>query len=63
MAVKLEGQKRSYHPKHSDHVECLVHSIKTTWGELSPIQQLAVESGLDTDETCQCILAPERARP
>ena len=57
MAVKLEGQKRLYHPKNTDEVKCLVHGLVTTWGALNAIQQLALEEGLDTTEDLPCLLA------
>lgn len=56
MALKLEGFKKPYHPKDSDEVKCLIHNLTTTWGELSSIQQLAVEEGLDTTEDLPCLL-------
>jgi len=40
----------------SSPVECEVHGVKTTWGALDPIRQLAVESGLDTTPDSKCIL-------
>lgn len=60
MAVKLEGIKKPYTPKDSDHVECPTHGFKTTWGALDPIQRLAVESGLDTSDDLPCILEPHQ---
>ena len=47
-------------PKDSDPVDCLTHDVHTTWGALSPIQQLAVESGLDTLPELPCLLLPEK---
>jgi hypothetical protein len=41
-------------------VDCPVHNIHTTWGALDPIQQLAVESGLDTTTDLPCILEPRK---
>lgn len=58
MAVKLEGVRKLYHPKPDDEVKCDVHGTITTWGALDPIQQLAVESGLDTVADSPCLLAP-----
>jgi hypothetical protein len=40
----------------SSPVECEVHGVKTTWGALNPIQQLAVEGGLDTTPDLTCLL-------
>lgn len=60
MSVKLEGRRRAYNPKDSDEVRCEEHGVVTTWGELSAIQQLAVESGLDTTSDLPCLLQPER---
>jgi len=59
MSVKLEGQCKRYHPKDTDQVRCEIHGLVTTWGALSPIQQLAVEEGLDTQDDMTCLLAPE----
>ena len=56
--VKLEGRKKPYSPKESDKVECTNHGVVTTWGALDPIQQLAVESGLDTTPDRPCLLLP-----
>jgi hypothetical protein len=58
MTVKLEGQKKRYHPKNSDEVKCDTHNFVTTWGALNSIQKLAVEEGLDTTEDLPCLLAP-----
>ena len=44
-----------YNPKDSDPVVCETHNFKTTWGELDPIRQLAVESSLDVEGDV-CIL-------
>ncbi|NEV75607.1 hypothetical protein DYI24_00750 [Rhodopseudomonas sp. BR0C11] len=44
-------------PDDATPVECPVHGVKTTWGQLSPIQRLAVETGLDTADDLPCILA------
>jgi hypothetical protein len=62
MSVKLEGRKRPYHPKDSDEVRCELHGVVTTWGALDPIQQLAVEEGLDVTDDLPCLLSPERQR-
>ena len=59
MTVKLEGQCIPYIPKDSDEVVCHSHGIVTTWGALSPIQQLALEEGIDTTDDLPCMLAPE----
>lgn len=59
MAVRLEGQKKPYHPKDTDEVKCLVHGVVTTWGALDPIQRLALEEGLDTSEDLPCIMKPK----
>ena len=44
----------------SSSVDCEVHGIHTTWGALDPIQQLAIESGLDTMPEMPCILETRR---
>lgn len=62
MPVKLEGSRKPYIPKDTDEVRCEVHGVVTTWGALSPIQQLAVEEGLDTVPELTCLLAPENHR-
>jgi hypothetical protein len=48
--------------RENDSVECHVHCVKTTWGVLTPIQQLAVTSGLDTTDDLDCLLSKENAR-
>lgn len=60
MGIKLEGLRKPYKPKDTDEVRCLDHGIVTTWGELDPIQRLALESGLDTSVDLPCLLAPSR---
>lgn len=60
MAVKLEGQKKPYHPKDTDEVRCEVHGIVTTWGQLDQFQRMACEEGLDTAKELPCLLAPAR---
>lgn len=60
MTVKLEGKRKPYHPKPDDEVKCEVHGTVTTWGALDPIQQLAVEAGLDTVADMPCLLAPSQ---
>lgn len=62
MSVKLEGQKKPYHPKDSDEVKCHTHNFVTTWGALDCIQQLAVEEGIDTLEDLPCLLLPRPNR-
>lgn len=42
----------------SSKVECEIHGVVTTWGALDPIQQLAVESRLDTQAENRCLLLP-----
>jgi hypothetical protein len=59
VSVKLEGRKRPYNPKPSDEVKCEVHGVVTTWGALNGIQQMAVESGIDTVAEMPCLLLPE----
>ncbi len=49
-----DGKKMS--PKASDPVHCADHNVTVRWGDLSPIQQIAVAAGLDVDG--QCILLP-----
>lgn len=46
-------------PKDTDPVVCEIHGTKTTWGDLNPYQQLAVEAGLDTIAESPCILTPK----
>lgn len=55
--VTLEGGKK-YEPKPNDPVHCELHNVTVRWADLSPIQQLAVEDGLDVDGD-RCILLPE----
>lgn len=57
MAVRLEGQKKPYHPKGTDEVKCHTHNFVTTWGALDRIQQLALAEGLDTTEDLPCLLS------
>jgi hypothetical protein len=42
----------------STKVDCDVHDVHTTWGALDPIQQLAVENGLDTLSDLPCLMSP-----
>ena len=44
-------------------VRCHEHGIVTTWGALDPIQQLAVEEGLDTSADLPCLLTPRKEQP
>ena len=60
MHVTLEGGK-SYEPKNSDPVVCEEHGVKVLWGDLSPIQQLAVSEGIDVEGGC--ILLPKYKTP
>lgn len=62
MSVKLEGVDDPYEPKDSDEVRCEIHGVVTTWGALTPIQQLAVKEGIDTIESLPCMLLPENRR-
>lgn len=39
-------------------IRCDVHDIRTTWGALDGVQQLAVQEGLDTVADLPCLLAP-----
>lgn len=52
----LAGGKR-YTPKDSDEVRCDVHGTVTTYGDLDPIQRLALSEGLDTISGLKCLLA------
>lgn len=52
--IKLEDGT-DFEPLPSHSVTCDSHNYTTTWGDLDPIQQLAVESGLDI-EGPRCIL-------
>jgi hypothetical protein len=62
MTVKLEGRRESYTPKDTDEIRCEVHSVVTTWGNLDPIQRLAVEKGLDTSDGLPCLLLSHNRR-
>ncbi len=62
MSVKLKGIKKRYDPKDSDEVKCETHNFVTTWGDLDPIQRLAVEEGLDTTEDLPCLCSPHYSR-
>lgn len=62
MPVKLEGKRKPYTPKATDEVRCEAHGVTTTWGELDPIQRLAVEEGIDTLDDLPCLLLPENRR-
>ena len=44
-------------------VRCDTHGVVTTWGALDPIQQLAVEEGIDTADDLPCLLAPRKEQP
>lgn len=46
----------------SSPIKCEVHGVETTWGELDPIRQLAVESGLDTTADMPCLLLGSNTR-
>jgi hypothetical protein len=46
-------------PEAHHSVECHTHGVKTTWGALSPIQQLAVGEGIDMLDELPCILLTE----
>lgn len=59
--IRLEGKRRLYSPKNDDEVRCEDHGVVTTWGALDPIQQLAVEAGLDTTQDLPCILLSRKA--
>ena len=48
--VKLESG--DYEPRDSDSVVCEKHGARAAWGELSPIAQMAVESGIDSNDDC-----------
>ena len=50
MTITLDSG--TYEPKDTDSVVCEKHNIRTVWGELSPIAQMAVEAGIDTDDEC-----------
>lgn len=54
MKIKMEDGTR-YAPKDGDEVKCEVHTFVTTWGALTPIQQLALSEGLDTTEDMECL--------
>lgn len=56
--ITLEGGKK-YEPKPDDPVHCAEHGVTVRWGDLDPIQQLAVAEGLDIDG--RCILLPKEA--
>ena len=46
--------------KDADEISCDTHGIVTTWEELSAIQQLAVQEGIDASDDLPCLLEPER---
>jgi hypothetical protein len=54
MKLKMADGSR-YSPKDSDEIRCEAHNFVTTWGALSPIQQLAVQEGIDTTNDLPCI--------
>ena len=58
-ALKLENGGTLL-PESQHVVRCLVHGTVTTWGALDPIQQLAVEEGIDTMDDLPCLLLPTR---
>ena len=55
--IRLQNGK-DYEPKDDDPVHCDLHNVTVRWGDLTPIQQLAVEEGIDIDT--ECILLPEK---
>jgi len=57
MKIKL-ADGGTYTPKDSDPVTCDIHGVSVKWGELCPMQQLAVSEGLDVDGP-DCILLPK----
>jgi hypothetical protein len=59
MTVRLEGRRKLYAPKDTDEVRCEAHGVVTTWGQLSAIQRLALEEGIDTADDLPCILDPK----
>jgi hypothetical protein len=61
MKLKLENGKH-YTPKASDPVVCEDHNVTVRWGDLSPIQKLAVSEGIDVVGG-RCILLPECSAP
>ena len=54
-SLKLENGGR-LRPKPHHVVECEIHGVKTTWGELSWIGKLSVYDGIDTDKDGECLL-------
>lgn len=63
MSVKLKGRRGRYDPKDGDEVRCDTHGVSTTWGQLDPIQRLAVEEGIDVTDDLPCLLLPRKATP
>ena len=49
--ITLEGGKK-YRPKDSDEVKCMDHGVVITYGELDPIQRIALHAGLDATDNC-----------
>ncbi len=58
--VRLEGIKKPVTPKDDAPVHCEDHNVTVRWGDLDPIQQLAVASGIDIEG--DCILLPKHGR-
>ena len=61
-ALRLENGGTLIPEPHHE-VRCHVHGTITTWGALSPIQQLAVEECIDTIAESPCLLLPDDLRP
>ena len=53
--IRLESGK-TYTPKPSDEVKCLVHNFVTTYEKLGPYALLSFYAGLDSTEDSPCLL-------
>jgi hypothetical protein len=61
MAIKLKGRRKAYNPKDADEVRCDAHGVVTTWGDLGPLQRMALEAGIDVGPDLPCLLSPDRS--
>lgn len=48
--------------KDNDEVRCGTHGVVAIWRDLTPIQRLAVEEGIDALDDMPCLLEPKNAR-
>lgn len=58
MKLTLESGEK-YQPKPDDEVRCESHGVVTTYGKLSWLGKIALESGLDTNYG-ECLLLDRR---